>query len=356
MRGHRILVWGLSNNRAGTESVIENYSMALPELSFDYLCYDYPDNHQGLLHNGDNRFFVIPVKIKSPLRYKRALSSFMHDHGEEYSSLWFNINDVSNIDLLVEAAKYGIERRITHMHNAGMPDSLITQVFSRLNWGKCLQLTTDRWACSKVAGEFLYGKSEFSIVPNMVDVRRVSFSKEKREKLRSGFGIGDSMVIGSIGRFEPQKNYGFLISVLERLVNQGKDAVLLLVGKGSQQEEIVSLAERAGMVDRVILVGPQDDVQSFYSAFDVAVYPSLYEGLSLAIVEAQFNGLPCVLSETISRETVISDGVEFASIENAQDWVSKISQSKRANASLVKAKAERFDISNIRTEAARLFL
>lgn len=353
----RILVWGLSNNRAGTESVIENYSRALPELRFDYLCYDYPSNYEHLLLDGQNRFFSIPVKIKDPFGYKKALAAFMREHGKEYSTLWFNINDVSNIDLLVEASRYGIERRITHMHNGGMPDNVITQVFSRLNWNKCLKLTTDRWACSEVAGRFLYGDLDFTVVPNMVDVAAVSYSGEKRISLRAHLGISEkTMVVGSVGRLEPQKNYAFLIDVLKRLLDRGEDVILLLVGAGSQREGIESKARSAGLSNSVIMAGPQEDVQSFYSAFDVAAYPSLYEGLSLAIVEAQYNGLPCVLSDTISDETVISTGSAFASISSIDEWVDNILHAHRSKAHLIEEKAERFDVSRIKKTANKLFL
>lgn len=356
MGSNRILVWGLSNNRAGTEAVISNYARALPELSFDFLCYGYPLNYEYLLGNNRNRFFTLPIKIKNPIGYSREIRRFMDDHSHEYSTLWFNINDVSNIDLLRMAGEAQIPRRIVHMHNGGMPDSLITQVFSKINWRSCLRLATDRWACSKVAGDFLFKGRGYTVVPNMVDPERVCFASAKRHRVRKALNIDGSFVIGSIGRLEEQKNYGFLIDILKEIVDSGKDAVLLLVGEGSQREAIEAQAKEAGVGDRLILVGAQEDVQAYYSAFDVAAYPSLYEGLSLAIVEAQFNGLPCVLSDTISRETVVSKAVKLVSLSMPAEWAMALQESKRGDQRLIDSKAEGFDIRGIRKRAEALFL
>lgn len=352
----RILVWGLSNNRAGTEAVISNYSGALPELSFDYLCYGYPSNYEHLLANGRNRFFTLPIKIKDPVRYSIELKRFMASHSGEYSALWFNINDVSNIDLLRLAGRAGIERRIVHMHNGGMPNRLVTQVFSRINWSSCLRLATDRWACSGVAGDFLFKGLDYVVVPNMVNPEKVSFSPAKRRQVRAELKIEESFVIGSIGRLEEQKNYLFLVDVLKALVDKGKDAVLLLVGEGSQREKIEARALALGVSNRLVFAGVQDDVQAYYSAFDVAAYPSLYEGLSLAIVEAQFNGLPCILSSTISPETIVSKAVRQVPLGDSGEWANALLDSKRKNQRLVESKANVFDIRGIRARAERLFV
>lgn len=355
MEKQRILVWGMSNNIAGTEMVISNYSSALPELSFDYLCYSYPLNYSYLLDNGRNRFFTLPIKIKNPIAYWRVLKKFAKAHFDEYSALWFNINDVSNIDVLRMSARLGVPRRIVHMHNGGMPSRVVTQLFSKLNWNSCLNLATDKWACSKVAGDFLYGCNDYVIVPNMVDPGKVSFSIEKRAAIRSRYGIENALVIGSIGRLEDQKNYQFLIKVLKNLTDRGVDSVLLLVGEGSKRSELELLAKSANVNNRVIFAGSQSDVQGFYSSFDIAAYPSLYEGLSLAIIEAQYNGLPCILSNTISPETIISNRVDVLPTDNPDKWVESALRLNRNEQCLIAPKATVFDIRGIRTRAEELF-
>ena len=132
--------------------------------------------------------------------------------------------------------------------------------------------------------------------------------------------------------------------------------MVLLVGEGSKRGEIESLAHSANVSDRLVFTGPQRDVQGFYSAFDIAVYPSLYEGLSLAIIEAQFNGLPCILSDTISPETIISEEVSSLSITDPIAWAEAASNLSRSNQQLIKPKAKCFDIIGIRARAAELFL
>lgn len=336
MASDRILVWGLSNNRAGTEHVIDTYCTASPSTKFDFLCYEAPLNFEHLFASGDNRFFVIPVKIKHPLAYSIALHNFAKNHVGEYKMIWCNINDISNIDILsVSRDILKIPVRCVHMHNSSIPNVPITKVFSFLNRNKLYKVANQFWACSRSAGDFLYGSRKYEVIPNLVNDRGVSFSAEKRFTIRERFCIGNRLVIGNVGRLVPVKNQSFLIDILNGLVSSGHDAVLMLVGEGELAEDLKDYADSLGLVDRVIFTGSQSDVQAFYSAMDVAAFPSFYEGLSIATLEAQFNGLPCVLSSTISDEVCISKECRFLSLDNQFEWEQAILDSGRSTQSLL---------------------
>lgn len=351
----RVLVWGLSNNRAGTEAVIYNYSKACRNVSFDYLCYDEPVSYIDLFEETNNRYYVIPVKIKHPFSYKKALKRFINNHSGDYEALWFNINDVSNIDLLVEAKKAGIPRRITHMHNAAMPKMLITQFFSKLNWKRCLACTTERWACSESAGSFLYGNKDFKVIPNMVDRKSSSFSQSLRDDIRKKYCLDNAFVIGAIGRFAAQKNFQFIIERLPDILKNKSNAVLFFIGDGPEKESCMKLAEHLGLGKKVIFAGAKSNAKSFLSAFDVFVMPSIYEGLSLAILEAQYNGLPCVVSDGVGSESVISTNTSILALSNYKMWVDKIVSAKRKNNCLQEEKARKYDLSNIEKVCMNLF-
>lgn len=351
----RVLVWGLSNNRAGTEAVIYNYSKACKNVKFDYLCYEEPSNYKDLFEESENRYFVIPVKIKHPLEYKKALKRFVKNHFNEYKTLWFNINDVSNIDLLIAAKKAGVPRRITHMHNASMPDMFVTQLFSKLNWKKCLSYTTDRWACSKSAGVFLYGEKSFRVIPNMVDAKACAFSAAARESIRKHYKVEDSFVIGAIGRFAAQKNYPYLISVFSEVLKRKANSVLFFVGDGQELEKCVQLTKRLGIEDRVIFAGVKENAKEYLSAFDVFVMPSIYEGLSLAILEAQFNGLPCVISDGVGEESVISLNTTVLPLNDNKLWIESVLGAKRKKERCLSKKADSYDLCGIETKCAGMF-
>lgn len=352
----RVLVWGLSNNRAGTEMVIYNYAKNAPDVSFDFLCYEEPLNFSDLFSaNNKNRYFVIPIKLKRPIAYMRALRSFMRKHGHEYSTLWFNVNDVSNIDLLKYAEKLGIERRITHIHNSNIPDKLITKLFSKLNWRSCNEATTERWACGECAGRFLYGSQDFEVIPNRVDEYASRFSEEERKTIRTRHGIEDSWVIGTLGRLSTQKNQDYLLELMPDVVSRAQNAILLIVGDGRLRNELEAKSRALGVEDNVIFAGSQRDIGSYLSAMDVFVLPSHYEGLSLSILEAQFNGLPCVTSMGVSRESIISTGFSRIPLGERIRWVDALLSANRESVELASDAMERFGMRNIKEEAGKMF-
>lgn len=351
---NRILVWGLSNNRAGTEAVIYNYVSRIKDISFDFLCYEEPLNYSDLFEGTKNRYYVIPLKIKHPISYRINLKKFMKIHHAEYSTVWCNINDVSNIDLLILAKKYGIKRRIVHMHNSRIPDVFITQLFSKLNWRKCLKLATDKWACSEEAGRFLYGLLPFKVIPNMVNAGACVFDVEKRTRLRGELGLGDSYVIGNVGRLDVQKNQQFLIKILPILLKINPKIKLLFVGEGPLREELQGLAYTMGVSEEVVFCGTQSDIQGYLSVFDVFAFPSLYEGLSLSILEAQFNGLPCIISEGVGEESIISNGTTIIELKNEKKWIETLLKFTRDDV-ILNNFASRFDIANIDSVIDEMF-
>lgn len=351
----RILVWGLSNNRAGTEAVICNYVKSLPEVGFDFLCYDVPANHADLFQNGKNRYFVIPIKIKHPLKSQIALRKFMKENASNYSALWFNVNDISNIDLLKLAKQYDIPQRITHIHNPRFPDVFITKLFSRINWKKCLEITTDYWACSEEAGNFLFRDRAFRVIPNMVDAENRSFSLEKRKAIRKQWGIDDCFVIGTVGRLAEQKNHEFLVRLLPKLQKVEENIKIVVVGDGPLKDDLLALAESLNVTNRIILTGSQSDIQGYLSSFDVYAFPSLYEGLSLSILEAQYNELPCIVSEGIGDSSIISKNLTRIPLKNEEEWIKALLSAKRIPCSLIEDKAKLFRLDNIRNIALTLF-
>lgn len=331
----KVLVWGLTNNRAGTEAVIVNYASRIEDISFDFLCYEEPENHWEQLDRNGNRFFVIPSKIKDPLGYYRGISRFMKEHGREYDALWFNVNDAANVDPLKYAVKYGIPKRIVHMHNAHLVDAPLTRFFHRLNRGKLLDLATDFWACSDAAAAFLGHKGNTRIIPNVIDGQRMAFSPEKRAALRTQFGWDDAFVIGSVGRLAYQKHPEFLVELLPRLLERDPRVKLVFVGVGDLAQRLQELGESLRVADSVHLAGSQQDLQGYLSLFDVYAQPSRFEGLGISIVEAQFNGLPCVVSTDVPREVDITTAIEHRSTTDPAAWVDALLAGNRGDVELL---------------------
>ena len=315
----RILIAGLDNNRGGTENVINNYVSALSDdFQFDFLLYEDPWYESPRLEN--NRFFIIPRKQNNLLGFKRGLKKFFDAHGDEYHTLWMNFNNLSNIDVLAAAAKQGIPRRIAHGHSSSYSGGIPQQMLSMLHNGWYKQYVTDRWACSKEAGLFYFKQESFEIVPIAIDYGEYAFSPSDRDLIRLSLEVGDSLLLGTVGRLDRVKNHAYLLALLLRVKEKNEDIKLLIVGDGPCKNELKQRAHDLGIEDAVYFVGAQSDVRAYLSAMDVFLFPSLSEGFGLSLIEAQVNGLPCLVSEHISSEAVISSAVKSIPLVDISLW------------------------------------
>ncbi len=189
-----------------------------------------------------------------------------------------------------------------------------------------------RIAPSVQAAEFMFGKDSVNrgiaeIVPNGIDLDYYKFDENLRKSIREEFGLGDCFVVGHVGRFNQQKNHSFLLKVFFEFQKECGNAKLLLVGKGELEPEIRQLCESLEISDKVIFTGVRSDLPALYSAMDVFVFPSLYEGMPNSVIEAQSCGLACFVSDVVTKEANVSNKVQYLSLEwNAQNWARKIAE------------------------------
>lgn len=267
----------------------------------------------------------------------------LHSHARSYASLYLPV-----------ARKHGL-KTIIHSHSTNSGSGLKGAVKAVLQ----LPLRDQAdilMACSRDAGEWLYGKracegERFILLPNGIDTGRFALPPSVREQYRRELGIEGRFVIGHVGRFRDVKNHSFLLDAFQKAHAQNPDAVLLLVGVGPLQQAMAEKAAALGVADQVLMTGNRDDVPALMQAMDVFAFPSLWEGLPMTVVEAQAAGLPCVLSDTITREVDISPLVQYLPLGDPDRWAGELLKPrKRLDASKAIRKAG-FDI---RESAARL--
>ena len=192
-------------------------------------------------------------------------------------------------------------------------------------------LVTKAVAPSKEAAEWLFGKGQVrkgrvAILKNGLDLNEYHYSEELCLKVKSDLGYGkDDFVVGHVGRFNQQKNHLFLVDVFATLYKKNPKAKLMLLGKGETMPDVKKRVEEYGLSDVVAFMGVRSDVSTLLHAMDVFVFPSLYEGLPNVIVEAQATGIPCMLSDTISKDVGFTKLVRFESLQSPIEvWVEKI--------------------------------
>ena len=153
----------------------------------------------------------------------------------------------------------------------------------------------------------------------------------------------EAFVAGHVGRFTYAKNHSFLLQMMEHLKMQRQDAWLLLVGEGELEKAVKQQANTMRLADRIIFSGARAHVNKLYSAMDVFCLPSFYEGLPVVALEAQANGLPCLFSDKMTKEVVLTPAARQLSIENAEVWADAIQHAQRQKAC---ALPETYDISS----------
>lgn len=220
------------------------------------------------------------------------------------------------------AQRAGVTMRVVHSHNSSLGSDELCKHFADVALKRRFaDAPTDRVACSRAAGDWLFGSKPYSIVRNGIDVSRFAFSTEDRCITRNQLGIAEGAIaLVLVGAGIPVKNTLFALSILGKLRNTSIDTHLVLVGEGSETSSLREEARSMGVLPFVHFVGTVGDVWRYYSAADVLLMPSFYEGLPISLVEAQANGLPCAVSEAVSREADVAGLIEYLPLDCGGIW------------------------------------
>lgn len=361
----RILVFGMTENPGGVESFLLNYYRHIDRdrIQFDFLC----NSHDQVAYEEDlialgARVFHIAARSRDRGRYHKELEAVFREHASEWDVIWVNVSSLANIDYLKMAKKYGIAKRVIHSHNSQNMDSALRGVLHKWNRRRIGTYATDFWACSYDAARWFYQDDLLDktvIIKNAIDVRKLAFDENKRRDIRSSLGIADEYVIGNVGRLHFQKNQMFLLEVFRCFLQLCPNARLVLVGQGEDERKLRQKCEDLRITEQVIFAGVQTNIDAWLSSFDLFLFPSVFEGLGIAALEAEANGLPVLASdEVIPEEVRLNDNFKFFSLkETAAKWAEEAARmketSKRLTADEVMADFVR-EGYEIGTEAKRL--
>lgn len=307
----------------GVESVVMNYYRHIDrsKVQFDFLVdEDSTRVPEEEITSLGGRVFRIPP-YQHPIRYRRELIRLMRE--QQWPIVHSNINTLSVFPLSA-AKKAGVPVRIAHSHSTMGKGEFAKNAMKLALRPFANVYPTVRFACSRYAGEWLFGKNaDFTVIPNGIELDKFHFDAGVRQETRKELGVADDvLLIGHVGRFMPQKNQTFLVDVLADLLPKRPNTILAFVGDGPDRPAVQQHAEKLGIADHVLFLGQRSDVNRLYQAFDVFCLPSLYEGLGIVGVEAQRAGLPCLFADTITREVDVTGTSRFITIGKTADWTS----------------------------------
>lgn len=331
----------------GVEAVVMNYYRHIDrkQVQFDfYFAKDSVFPQREELEKMGAGIYPIPSYTKV-FSYHRVLHhAFKRGN---YQIVHAHLSTMSVFPLFA-AWRAGIPVRICHNHSTAHWGEGKKTLLKYLLRPFAKIFATDYFACGEKAGRWMYGNRCFErgrvhVMPNAIDTKKFAYDEEAKRCLRAELGIPqDAFVLGHVGRFMYQKNHAFLLRVFQRLLSSRQDAWLLLIGEGERMKLIRSEVEKMGIEGKVRFTGTRSDVAKLYSAMDVFCLPSFYEGLPVVALEAQANGLPCLFSDRMTKEVVLTPGARQLSIENPEPWVKAVQEAQRQNTC---ALPERYDIA-----------
>lgn len=303
---------------AGIETFIMNVYRNIDrnKVQFDFLVHNekkefYDDEIEKL---GGKIHRLTFKDDKNIFKYIRDLNNFFKNH-KEYTIVHGHMQSMMPLYLLI-AKINGVKIRIAHSHNGNYEKTIkgtILHIFSRF----ARLFSTHNFACSDVAGKYLFGKNSYDIIYNAIDIDKFVFDGKVREEVRKKMCVENKFVIGHIGRFELQKNHRYLLKIMESLRDR-KDIVLWLIGEGKLESDVKEYIVSNNLEEQVIILGLRNDVHKLYQAMDLFLLPSLYEGLPVVGIESQISGLNCIFSNNITSELKKTSKVEYIGISNEE--------------------------------------
>ncbi len=322
-------------NRGGAETMVMNYYRKIDKskIQFDFMVHRqergaYDDEIEAM---GGRIYRMCPVFPQNFGKYKKMLKVFFNEH-PEYKIIHSHMSELGYF-AFKEAHKHGVKVKICHAHNAPVKESMNLKEKGQLlfrNYFKkeMLPYSEHLFVCGEEAGNWLYGKenkNRFVMMNNAVDAEKFRFSSSARAAKRAEMNLENKFVILNVGRFNLQKNHTFIIDVFEKIKSIYKDSVLLLAGSGEMENEIKEKVKRLGLEADVKFLGLRDDVNELFQAADVFLFPSLYEGLPVTMVEAQCSGVKCFISDVIPQQCVMTEDVVSLSLDKpAEYWAERI--------------------------------
>ncbi len=348
---------------------IENFIMNLyrnidrTKIQFDFLLHGNGKNYyEEEIKKYGGKIYRIPFAKNYKNYYKQATDFFVENRGI-YNTIHIHcIYAMSYFDAKI-AKRNKIENIIIHSHTSN-EEMLKRKMIHLLLKNKLSAIATRRIACSENAAKWMFPykvvrNKHYEVIKNAIDLDKYKFNIETREKMRKELNIQDKLVIGHIGRLSKVKNHDFLLEILKEISNKKEEVRLLLVGDGECKEEIIEKAKKIQVIDKIIFLGNINNVNEILQAMDFFVFPSIHEGFPLSVIEAQATGLPCFVSDVVTKNIAVTDLVTFISLKNEpKEWSRKIlSYEKNERLDRVDfIKNKKYDISDLVEQIEKIYM
>jgi glycosyltransferase EpsF len=321
-------------NRAGTETMLMNIYRNIDrnKIQFDFISYSQNEAHYDQEIERLGGRIIRLAKTYSVKEIYAAIKKY-GPYDVVHAHTLFNCG-IANL----AAQLAGVKIRISHAHTTLDTNQSLVRTMYKGIMRKLINVTSTKLlACSNGAGQYLFGEKElvkmrYSFFPNVIDYTKfLAPSLEEVRKFKKDASLENNFVIGHIGRFMDAKNHLFLIEIMRNILKKENKITLLLVGDGELRASIEERAKMFGIYENIKFVGVREDISTLLHSMDLFVFPSLYEGLGLVLLEAQASGIPCIVSEAIQPEADLNIGLvtRIMLSEGPKVWANTILMTSR---------------------------
>lgn len=320
----------------GITKVILNYYKNIDKNKFriDFVVpNELPEDIKQEFINNGSKYYILKNRKKNPIKYINNLIKIVKT--EEYQIVHAHGNSATMFLEMYAAYRAGCKVRIAHSHNSTCIHKFVDKLLRPFFYKYC----NNAFACGELAGKWLFGNRKFIIIPNGNDIEKFSFNENKRKEIRTKYDLQNKKVLGHVGRFNDQKNQEFVIDVFYEYYKNNKNAVLVLVGSGMYFNRIQDKVKALGIQESVIFTNEIQNVEDWLCACDIMLLPSKYEGFPVVLIEWQISGLPCLVSDRVTKEIKMTNLVKFISLdESPKYWAEEINKIEIKDRNLVKDK------------------
>lgn len=309
-----VLIFGVSNNPGGIETYILNMLKVvdISKIHFDILSVFDNIVYENEFKNYKCNIYKINSFLSNPLLHKKQLLEIFKNN--KYDAIYMNIMDAGSYWTAKISKDHGL-KVILHSHNSDTNRKLLHFLLKK----KINKISDIRLACSNEAGKFMFGDSEFTIIPNAIDFNNYYYNENDRVVVRKKYNIGlNNIVFCHTGRMVEQKNPIFLINLFKKLYEHNNEYYLIYVGDGVLKDKIYNLVDEidknlVGFKNHIIFIGAalKEEIPKYLSASDMFLFPSKYDGFGISLLEAVVNGLRCFSSKFVSREVDILKNIDY---------------------------------------------
>ena len=325
-----MLMFGLSSYPGGIENAMVNIlchqEFPADRIRVTFVTYEDALAFSDIIQRKGHRIYRVPHLKIHPLGYTSEIWRLLKK--EKFDTIYVNMLTAANALPVYLAKACGMKHIILHAHASNTIDGHFRRCLHLLNRSFCAGNASLRLACGISAGQWLYVNRDFKVVPNAIDCQRFIPSEEIRASIRKANGIDkQTLLIGHVGRFGPEKNHVFMLDILYYLLQKGIDARMMFVGDGATKDEVIKVAKMRRLIQYVIFESTTLEAERFYPAFDVFLFPSSFEGFGVAALEAQSSGVPCVCSDVVTKTIDVTHTTRFISLSKpAKYWANVVAE------------------------------